>query len=464
MHRSNKSAFFNIYHLVADFIALLLSYCVAYNVTLQFTKLHGIMEYTWLIVVYVPVWICIMCISGMYNTTTFNYYDRIFKYSLCSSIFSSVLIGILMYAVKDSMSSGLLSMNFFFISFILMLLEKYITLYLIKLPSSEGIKQVIVIGVQSMYDQFNYYIKKTNIQMNVIKYISVDKFKEQNDGDDHLSLEGFQQELKNQVVDEIIFALPINYFKEMKEYVLACEEMGITARILLDLLNTKFSRVYVASLGTLPMITFHTVSLNNLQLFIKRIMDIIGALVGIILSSVIWIITAIAIKIDSPGPIFYSQDRVGRNGRLFKVYKFRSMYIDAETKKKEMLSQNEVKDGLMFKIKKDPRITRVGAFIRKTSIDELPQFINVLKGEMSLVGTRPPTIDEVNRYKNYHRRRISIKPGITGMWQVNGRSSITDFEQVVNLDTKYIDEWSIWLDIKILMKTIIVVLFKKGAY
>jgi len=142
----------------------------------------------------------------------------------------------------------------------------------------------------------------------------------------------------------------------------------------------------------------------------------------------------------------------------------RTMYVDAEERKAELMAQNEIKGGLMFKIKSDPRVTPVGRILRKTSLDELPQFFNVLKGDMSLVGTRPPTVDEVKKYKTYHRRRISFKPGLTGMWQVSGRSNITDFEEVVRLDTKYIDEWSIWLDIIIILKTIWVVLRKKDAY
>ena len=152
------------------------------------------------------------------------------------------------------------------------------------------------------------------------------------------------------------------------------------------------------------------------------------------------------------------------NGRIFKIYKFRTMYIDAEARKKELMAQNQVNGGLMFKIKSDPRITGVGKILRKTSLDELPQFINVLKGDMSLVGTRPPTVDEVTKYENYHRRRISFKPGLTGMWQVSGRSNITDFDMVVKLDTQYIDQWSIWLDLKIILKTIWVVLKKSDAY
>jgi len=171
---------------------------------------------------------------------------------------------------------------------------------------------------------------------------------------------------------------------------------------------------------------------------------------------------AIAIKLNSKGPVIYKQVRAGKNGRRFNIYKFRSMYIDADERKKELESQNEV-SGLMFKMENDPRITPVGRFIRKTSIDELPQFINILKGDMSLVGTRPPTLDEFEKYDSHYRRRLSITPGLTGMWQVSGRSDIKDFDEVVKLDLEYIDNWSLGLDVKIILQTIGVVIFGRAS-
>ena len=200
-------------------------------------------------------------------------------------------------------------------------------------------------------------------------------------------------------------------------------------------------------------------------------MDICGGLAGCILTGIIFLFVAPAIYIKSPGPIFFSQYRVGKNGRKFKIYKFRSMYMDAEERKKELMKQNRVSDGLMFKMENDPRVIGsekgpgkgIGNFIRKTSLDEFPQFFNVLKGDMSLIGTRPPTEDEWEKYSAHHRGRMAIKPGITGLWQVSGRSDITDFEEVVRLDTKYIREWSPALDIKILFKTVKTVLGKEGS-
>ena len=243
-----------------------------------------------------------------------------------------------------------------------------------------------------------------------------------------------------------------------------CEAMGITVHMLLKLYDLKLSRVHISMLGPLPMLTFHTVNLNRVQNAIKRSLDISGSLIGIFITVIVSILIIPAIKFDSDGPIFFKQRRVGRYGRVFYLYKFRTMCVDAEAKKVELLALNEHTDGLMFKIKEDPRITRVGAFLRKTSLDELPQFFQVLKGDMSLVGTRPPTLDEVAQYHIEHLRRISIKPGITGMWQVNGRSNVRDFEDVVALDTQYIDNWTIWLDFNILLRTVWQVMHRKNAY
>ena len=191
-------------------------------------------------------------------------------------------------------------------------------------------------------------------------------------------------------------------------------------------------------------------------------MDIVGSIIGLVITLIAFIIFAPIIKIQSPGPVFYKQIRIGKNGRRFTFYKFRSMYVDADKRKKELMEANEM-DGNMFKMEDDPRIIPIGRFMRKYSIDELPQFFNVLKGDMSLVGTRPPTEDEYEMYKFHHKARLGFKPGLTGMWQISGRSDITNFEDVVAYDTEYIANWNIWLDIKILFKTIGVVLSGKGS-
>ncbi len=240
------------------------------------------------------------------------------------------------------------------------------------------------------------------------------------------------------------------------------QEMGVIVHVNIDALELDVTDKVIENLGFFKVVSYASKLREPGQLVLKRCMDIAGGMVGILFTLFIGVFVAIAIKIDSPGPVIFYQNRVGKNGRHFKMYKFRSMYIDAEERKKDLLQQNEMK-GAMFKITNDPRITRVGGFIRKYSIDELPQFFNVLKGDMSLVGTRPPTVEEVQKYKTEQKRRLSVTPGMTGLWQTSGRSEIYDFDEIVKLDLEYIDKWSIGLDIKLLVKTIVVCLRGEGA-
>ena len=253
-------------------------------------------------------------------------------------------------------------------------------------------------------------------------------------------------------------------------------ETGVTIHLnLARTENILGKRQFTEKIGNYTVLTTAMNYASTKQLLAKRLMDIAGGLVGCLLTGIIFIFVAPAIYISSPGPIFFAQERVGKNGKKFKRYKFRSMYMDAEARKAELMKQNKMSDAKMFKLDFDPRVignkvlsdgtrtTGIGDFIRRTSLDEFPQFFNVLKGDMSIVGTRPPLIGEVSEYELHHRASLAIKPGITGMWQVSGRSDITDFEEVVKLDTKYINEWSIGMDLRILFKTVMVVLKKEGS-
>ncbi len=269
-------------------------------------------------------------------------------------------------------------------------------------------------------------------------------------------------------LDEIYINVEnMNMLPNASELIEELEDMGVTVNINIPTLenliaDSKYDNINCIVNSGYPMAQLAPTVIDPGKLAVKRCIDILGGLVGSILSLPIILIVAIPLKIESPGPLIFKQQRVGKNGRIFNIYKIRSMYKDAEERKKALMEQNKM-DGHMFKMDNDPRITKVGKFIRKTSIDELPQFWNVLKGDMSLVGTRPPTVDEFEKYESHHKRRLSMKPGITGKWQVSGRSDIQDFEEVVKLDCEYIDEWSPMLDIQILFKTVGVVLTHKGA-
>jgi exopolysaccharide biosynthesis polyprenyl glycosylphosphotransferase len=276
-------------------------------------------------------------------------------------------------------------------------------------------------------------------------------------------LGAFDRVLKEHGVDEVVFALPKGSPVKLETYLDKCERFGVAVRIVPAMVDLGHPVMRVENIGLIPTLALYTSGFSNASGFMyKRVLDLVAGIVGFLIFLVIYPAAALAIRLDSPGPVLFKQKRVARNGRVFNLYKFRSMITDAEAKKKDLLGSSEMK-GPIFKMGNDPRVTRVGRFLRKTSLDEFPQFINVLKGEMSLVGTRPPTPDEVEQYEDWHRRRISIKPGLTGMWQISGRNKITDFNEIVKLDLRYIDGWRFWDDLIILWKTIWVVLARKGA-
>ncbi len=271
------------------------------------------------------------------------------------------------------------------------------------------------------------------------------------------NLDAFTQRLTGSIIDDVYFAIPRGSHKvSIDPFLEQTEAAGKTSKVILNINENRLSKCEFSRLEGLPLVVLHPVTLDPDQLLLKRSLDMIGATVGVGLNLLLFPFIALAIKLDSPGPIFFRQTRVGENGRRFSLYKYRSMSQDAEARKQGLMTQNEL-NGAVFKITNDPRVTRVGNFLRKTSLDELPQFWNVLIGNMSLVGTRPPTPNEVKEYDLHHHRRLSIKPGITGLWQVSGRNKITDFNEIVKLDTQYIDQWSLGLDFKILSKTFMVI-------
>ena len=263
------------------------------------------------------------------------------------------------------------------------------------------------------------------------------------------------------VVDQVVINLPSENFL-IADFVSRFEMMGLPVAVNIAALEfVTNSEKAIQRFGNSSVVNFSTTFYRSSDVALKRMMDITGSLFGLMICGIVSIFLVPLIKKDG-GPAIFAQDRVGRNGRIFKFYKFRSMRVDAEEIKKDLMSQNQMQGG-MFKIENDPRITKIGHFIRKTSLDELPQFWNVLKGDMSLVGTRPPTLDEYMKYTPEQKRRLSFKPGITGLWQISGRSNITNFDDVVKLDVSYLDGWTIWKDIEILLKTIKVVVMKDGA-
>jgi exopolysaccharide biosynthesis polyprenyl glycosylphosphotransferase len=273
-----------------------------------------------------------------------------------------------------------------------------------------------------------------------------------------------QQLIDHQPVDEVFVALSRAKYNDLIEMIVAtCEEQGIIVRVQSATFNLKFARWRSDELDGEPFVTIQSGPSNEWHLVTKRLIDILGSAILLLGLAPIFVIVALLIKLDSPGPVFFTQNRVGLNRRRFRLFKFRTMAESAEQMQHELEHLNEA-GGPVFKIRNDPRVTPIGRFLRRFSIDELPQLFNVLKGEMSLVGPRPLPLRDVERINTqWHKRRFSMKPGVTCLWQVNGRSDVS-FEDWVVMDLEYIDKWSLTLDMKILLQTVPTVLKGSGAY
>lgn len=275
-------------------------------------------------------------------------------------------------------------------------------------------------------------------------------------------LERVEHILSTEPVDEVLITLPWMYQRKIVALVRACQSFGVRARVVPDLFQLSLSRLDVDDLGGIPIIGIKEVRISRIGRLFKRALDVTLAVLSLLIASPVMLLFALAIKLDSPGPVFFRQTRVGERGKLFTVYKFRSMRESAEEELEQLLAFNEA-SGPLFKMKDDPRRTRVGAFLRITSLDELPQFFNILRGDMSLVGPRPGLPSEVEQYQPWHRQRLEVQPGLSGLWQVSGRSDLT-FDEMCLLDIYYIENWSLALDFVIMLRTIPRVLFGSGAY
>ena len=466
MNKSNKGANTNTIQMILDGLLVLGAFAI------DFLLFGRELDQTALIAMLVltGVFVIIYLLSNkeeyLYNVTMFYYLDRVHRKVTKSFAIAAISTAAMMSFMDFGRNVKIFYLVFLVITYVAVSLKVFLLKPLSRRWTKNNIPRTAFVGKRGQFNKFRYFLDKTSIRINPIGYIAMRREDMEETEEEYLGcLEDLEQLIREYNLDQVyIIQKSGEELPFTQKYVDLCIEMGVTVRLVVDFYKRRRAKSYVSSVCTYPVITYHTIILNTYEQFIKRVMDIIGGMIGIIVFSPIMLVTAIAIKLDSPGPVLFKQTRVGQNGRHFKIYKFRSMYIDAEERKKELMAQNEIAGGVMFKMKDDPRITRVGKVIRKLSIDELPQFFNIVGGTMSLVGTRPPTLDEVEKYQTKQWRRISIKPGLTGVWQVSGRSNVTDFEEIVRMDVEYIDNWSLLLDIKILFKTVIVLLKHEDAY
>lgn len=453
-----------------DIICITVSYALAYLIRFHGTESPlGNRE---IAQIYVPF--LLICMLNNFFTNEYKhffqrgyYYEllRVVRYNIILFLATSAYI----YAFRLELEFSRLLLGYFvvintIITYVVRIAFKsYMRRYYSKSRSSD---KVMVVTSEAEAEHVMQQIEKDaawSYEVGAMAMMDVDHIGEKIHGVPVVATEENVIDVARQsAVDVVLLYCPHMNNQELELLVQSFLTMGVVCHNCVERFGFEIPCNSVGKFAGMPVMTYVMMEMDYRRMMIKRLMDIVGGSIGALITLLFTPFVALAIKLESKGPVFFSQVRIGKNGRRFKMYKFRSMYIDAEERKKELMAQNEVK-GLMFKMDNDPRITKVGQFIRKTSIDELPQFFNVLKGDMSLVGTRPPTVDEFEQYNIYYRRRLSITPGLTGMWQVSGRSDIKDFDDVVKLDLKYIDEWSLRQDVKILIQTVGVVLFGKGS-
>jgi len=433
-----------------DLVLTTASFLLAYHIRTRFEVAgHTVMEidvYLWILLIILPAWAILLPVFGVYSELSGPITRQIIQLSKAIGSAWLVMAAILAFVGRDETNRAMLLL-IPGIDYVLLVAYRLMLFRFFKKHGSLEIRHVAVVGSGPEVSELSRRIEKHRewgvrlvgvFERSVIRPI-----------------------LESGGVDEVIVVAGRESLDDFSEIFVLCEELGVTTRVVLNFFPHSISRIELHELEGFPLLTFTTTPTNEALLFAKRFMDVIFALTLAVLMLPIKLLTAVLIKLTSPGPVFFKQERCGLHGRLFTMYKFRSMINNAEQLRFELEALNEM-DGPVFKSSRDPRITFIGRFIRRFSIDEFPQIYNVLRGEMSLVGPRPPLPQEVSKYQRWQKRRLSMKPGITCLWQVSGRNHV-NFEDWMKLDLTYIDNWSLLLDLKILLKTIPVVLLGRGA-
>jgi len=468
----HRTTIYSFFLLVGDFGATFLAFLLAYLLREAFPQasyavLFPFYWYANLFLTIVPIWLFTFFSMGLYEFWRGPGFWKEFWKILKALLVSFFILAFLIFVLKYQFISRIFLL-FFFIGNVLFVpvfrnLLRRTILFLKK--KNGNFRIYLIVGLEENARSFARMIQNHNdLGLRILGFLSADRNVPFMDMDGYPILGGPQDLpsiLENHVVDEVIFAISQENLKHVEDLFLLCEERGITSRVVLDFFPHNFARTHLDELDGIPLLTFSTTPKNELMLFIRRALDFVGSLLLILGLFPLFLLIVLFIRLDSPGPAIFGQIRCGLNGRKFWFYKFRSMVEGADRMKKDLVPHN-VMNGPVFKMENDPRITRVGRILRKMSLDELPQLFNVLRGDMGFVGPRPPLPEEVSQYKGWQRRRLSMKPGITGLWQISGRNLI-DFNDWMKLDLEYIDNWSLWLDLKIILKTIPAILMGRGA-
>jgi exopolysaccharide biosynthesis polyprenyl glycosylphosphotransferase len=424
-------------------------------------------EYWQMLAVIMVSWWILLHKTGVYTHASQTRLRSLFLSLLKTNLIGIVVLAVVAFIFRYSSLSRLLILLFVVLNFTILFFEKWIVYWLMNrfAVARQPLDNILIVGTN---EQVTLFVQRlAGRPEEAVRLVGLVGWSQADLGREVFgfpvlgTVQQLDHILTSRAVDEVIIIQPGRTIDDLEMVARLCEEVGVRTSILANLFDLSISRTGFRNLAGVPMITYTTAPIDEWGLFFKRLVDLGASAVGLVFLFPLFVAVSVLIKLNSPGPVFFRQVRSGLNGRNFTLYKFRSMVAEAEAQKSQLATFNEM-GGPVFKMTDDPRVTRVGRFIRKTSIDELPQLINVLKGEMSLVGPRPPLPDEVAQYERWQRRRLSVRPGITCIWQVSGRNQI-DFDEWMRLDLQYIDHWSFLLDIKILVRTLAAVLSAKGA-
>lgn len=461
---------------IMSLLAAYLVRAVLFEISLNFDvpfiiipEMYTFAHFSWLLLVMIPLWPILMDMNGAYASLQFINSKRVIWIIFKSVSQATALLILFMFIFKIERVSRIFIFLIAIISFFLLVLKEYLLrIYLLSQKRSEvAFRNILIVArgeecrkIIELFNQFWFWGLRI---FGIVTTSQSTRSKDEIAGIKVIgNLNDIPDILVKHPIDEVLFTDTTVDPDRMHDILEECEELGIKTRIPLNQYDLKIAKLSVENFQNIPILTFSTTSAKVLDLFFKYLLDRILAFFILIILSPVMFLIGLIIKLTSKGPILFSQIRTGLYGRPFVFYKFRSMYIDAEDRLKELEKFNEMQ-GPVFKMKNDPRVTPFGRFIRRTSLDELPQLFNVLKGEMSLVGPRPPLPKEVEQYQRWQRRKLSMKPGITCIWQISGRNEIVDFDNWMRMDLEYIDNWSLWLDFRILVKTLFVVLTMYGA-
>jgi exopolysaccharide biosynthesis polyprenyl glycosylphosphotransferase len=450
-------------HQLMDACLFAFSFWLAYQVRsnadivqiFQLEKVSPFKDFAWLLVVLIPAAPLVLEAQGFYDRpllcSRFTTVWQLFK----GCAFTTVALVVVLFLSRLQIARWVV-VWFGVTSFILVFVKEEVLRFIYKssLAQAQIKRYFILVGSSDETERMRKELRaKSPEGVEILAEFNLNQ----------APIEKLSELLHEHSVNGVLLSAKHSYFEQVEAAIRACELEGVEAWLVADFFNTQISRTSFDDFCGRPVLVFRTTPEASWQSVLKQVIDLTGATVLVLMTAWLFALVAILIRMTSKGPILFRQQRSGLNGRPFTIFKFRTMVSDAEQRKHELAAMNEM-SGPVFKVTKDPRITPIGKILRKFSIDELPQLFNVLRGEMSLVGPRPLPVDEVKRFNDMaHRRRLSVKPGLTCLWQISGRNNVTDFKDWVRLDLEYIDNWSLWLDLKILFRTVPVVLTGSGA-